>query len=184
MTGFALIGVGSMDAMGIVGAVYLEFVAGIAFAGLGLFIGVFEDRSSSDRFLNDDGSPTVSALSYVAPAMAVIVGFFLASLLSFPGLGGFVSSSLLVIGSYSVHPGWVVAVGLALILGGYGLFSMYRVVFLSVQSKRPDRVEDLNWRERACLVPWVAILLFTGIYPKPLMDIIRPTALTLLSMVK
>jgi NADH-quinone oxidoreductase subunit M len=184
LTGFALIGVGSLDAMGIVGAVYQQFVAGVAFAGLGLFIGVFEDRSSGDRFLEDDGTPTVSALSYVAPAMAVTVGFFLASLLNFPGLGGFVSSSLLVIGSYSVHPGWVVAVALALVLGAYGLFSMYRVVFLSVQSKKPDAVADLNWRERACLIPLVAILLFTGIYPKPLMDVIRPTALTLLSMVK
>ncbi len=184
MTGFALIGIGSMDAMGIVGAVYQQFVAGIAFAGLGLFIGIFEERSSGDRFLEEDGTPTVSALSYAAPAMAIVVGFFLASLLGFPGLGGFVSTTLLVIGSYSLHPGWVVAVGLALVLGAYGMFSMYRVVFLSAQNRKPSILNDLNWRERACLMPWVAVLLFTGIYPKPLMDIIRPTALTLLSMVK
>ncbi len=183
-SGFAMMGVGSLDALGVVGAVYQLFVTSIAMAGFGLFVGVYAQRTGSDAFRRDDGTAVVSSLSYSAPAMAVVVSFFLASILGFPGLGGFVSASLLVIGSYAVHPGWILVVGLALLVGAHGFLSMYRVVFLGAPGKKGTAFEDLNWTERACLLPLVGILLFTGIYPKPLMDVIRPTVLTLLSMVK
>ena len=53
--------------------------------------------------------------------------------------------------------------------------------------RRPATAEgfrDLSLRERACLVPLVAGLLFCGFYPKPLLEIVRPTVLSILSTVK
>ena len=43
---------------------------------------------------------------------------------------------------------------------------------------------DLTLREQAYLLPLVSGLLFCGMYPKPLLELVRPTVLTLLSTVK
>jgi NADH:ubiquinone oxidoreductase subunit 4 (subunit M) len=44
--------------------------------------------------------------------------------------------------------------------------------------------KDLNLRERAYLTPIALALLFCGLYPKPMIEMVRPAVLTLLSMVK
>jgi NADH-quinone oxidoreductase subunit M len=74
--------------------------------------------------------------------------------------------------------------GFAILLAVYYLFSMYRVVFLGKPANGELEFADLNFRERAYLLPLVFSLLFFGLYPKPWIDLARPTVLTLLSIVK
>jgi NADH-quinone oxidoreductase subunit M len=110
-----------------------------------------------------------------------------ASLLGFPGLGGFVGDSLVIIGSYSVSPGVVMLACGSVLLSGYYLFTMYRHVFLGSPAEGGTGVAlafpDLTLRERIYLLPVVASLLFFGLYPKLLIELVRPTVLTLLSTV-
>jgi NADH-quinone oxidoreductase subunit M len=61
---------------------------------------------------------------------------------------------------------------------------MYRHVFLGPTNSTTEAFSDLSFRERAYLVPLVIGLLLFGLYPKPLLDLVRPTALTLLSTIK
>jgi NADH-quinone oxidoreductase subunit M len=78
----------------------------------------------------------------------------------------------------------VVLTGAALLLATYYLFTMYRCVFLGKAEEGGAVFADLGLRERAYLLPLVAALLIFGLYPKPLLDLVRPTVLTLLSTVK
>jgi NADH-quinone oxidoreductase subunit M len=108
----------------------------------------------------------------------------MASVLAFPGLGGFVGTSLLIIGSYSIHPAVVLLMGLALLLAVYYLFNMYRAIFLgSPVSAKAEGFTDLGIRERSFLFPLAAALLICGLYPKPFIEMVRPAVLTLLSTV-
>ena len=61
---------------------------------------------------------------------------------------------------------------------------MYRQMFLGAAGGESTKVIDLGIRERAYLLPLVVALLICGIYPKPLLELVRPTVLTLLSLVK
>ena len=119
-----------------------------------------------------------------APSLALVAGIVVASLLGIPGLGGFVGTSLLTIGSYSVHPVTVLITGVAFLLATYYLFTMYRCVFLGGLTDASERVHDLNIRERFYLLPLVSGLVLFGLYPKPLLELVRPTVLILLSTVK
>jgi NADH-quinone oxidoreductase subunit M len=182
--GFILIGVGSLNSAGVVGAVYQQLTLGLGLAGFGLFSGLIAERTGHAEFLSADGQPALGGIAASAPSVAVVAGVTVASLLGFPGLGGFVGHALLTIGSYTVHPVTVILSGGALLLATYYLFTMYRCVFLGKAGEATASFTDLGLRERAYLMPLVFALLAFGIYPKPLLDLVRPTVLTLLSTVK
>ena len=185
--GLILLGVASLSSVGIVGATYQELVLGLGLAGFGLFTGIIEDRLGHDRFVDLDGKRVLGGLVWQAPAISMFSGILMGSLLGFPGLGGFVGRSMLVIGSYSIHPVFVVLISAALLLGVYCLFNMYKLVFLGTAEEGPHSgsvFADLSLRERSYLVPLILALLLTGLYPKPFVEMVRPAVLTLLSMVK
>lgn len=180
--GMILLGVGSLSSAGIVGVTYQQMVLGIGLTGFGLLIGIIEERVDHDNFSDPAGKRVIGGLVTQAPIASLFAGVLLASLLGFPGLGGFVGHALLVIGSYSVHPAIVIFIGAALLMGVYYLFNMYKQVFLG-GAEQPS-FKDLSFRERSYLMPLAMALLFCGLYPKPLIEVVRPAALTLLSMVK
>ncbi|HLE00145.1 MAG TPA: NADH-quinone oxidoreductase subunit M [Bdellovibrionota bacterium] len=183
--GFVLLGVGSLNSAGVVGAVYEQLVLGLGLAGFGLFSGLLNDRAGHSVFMREDGGPRpLGGIATRAPTMAVISGIFVASLLGFPGLGGFVGHSLLLIGGYPGHPLAVILALCAVLLATYYLFVMYRLIFLGDSSVEMGVFGDLTLREQAYLLPLVSGLLFCGMYPKPLLELVRPTVLTLLSTVK
>ena len=128
----------------------------------------------------------MSGIAALAPIFAWVAGIVLASLIGFPGAGGFVSYSLLLIGGYSVHPLIIVISGIAILLVVYCLFGMFRNVFMgkTMVLEGGGEFEDATLRERIYLLPIVAAILVFGFYPKPLIDLLRPTVLTLLSTIK
>lgn len=182
--GLALIGIGSLSAAGAVGAVYHQLVLGLAVSGFGLFSGVIVDRAGHTVYLPKQGERGFGGIATRAPTVAIIAGLVVASLLGFPGFGGFVAHALLIIGSYSLHPVAVAIAGAALVMATYYLFTMYRYVFLGKPSETAAAFEDLTLREKAYFFPVVTFLLIFGLYPRPFLELVRPTVLTLLSTIK
>jgi len=177
--GLVLIGVGSLDSAGVVGAVYQNLALGLGLAGFGLFAGLMSERLGHSRFLESGGG----GLALRGPMIALVAGIFVASLLALPGFGGFIGHALIVIGSYPAHPAAVLVALAALLLATYYLFIMYRLLFLGKQNGAGS-FTDLSLRERAYLFPLVAGIVLCGMYPKPLLELVRPTVLTLLSAMK
>jgi len=182
--GLVLLGIGSLSSPGMVGAVYQQLTLGLGLAGFGLFSGLISERAGHSDFLNAEGERSLGGIASRAPAVAVVAGTVIASLLGFPGFSGFVGHALLMIGTYAIHPLIVgLAIG-AILLAAYYLFTMYRFVFLGKPSATLTAFPDLTLRERAYLLPVVSALLVFGLYPKPLIELVRPTVLTLLSTLK
>ena len=181
--GLILVGVGSLSSTGIVGAIYQELALGLGIAGFGLFAAVVNSRTGAAQFLSDQGAPTIGGIATQAPLTALVAGIVVASLLGFPGSGGFVGHALLMIGSYSVHPAAALLGGAAVLMATYYLFMMYRHVFLGPEPEGKG-FADLTLREQAYLLPVVLLLVVFGVYPKPLLELVRPTALALLQTIK
>jgi len=179
--GLVLMGLGSLSLAGVIGGIYQQFVLGLAVAGFGLFSGVIVDRRKQGVFLNEKGEKLLGGILAQAPALSMVAGIVVASLLGFPGFGGFVSHSLVMVGSYAAHPFSILVAGSSFLLASYYLLMMYRFVFLG--QSHFESFEDLNFREKSYFFPIVLSLLFCGFYPKPLLDFIRPTVLMLLGMI-
>ena len=64
------------------------------------------------------------------------------------------------------------------------LFTVFRGVFLGEASSRTASFTDLSGLEKAYLMPLAAVLVGLGLSPRPLLDLIRPAVLTLLSVIK
>ncbi len=183
--GLMLIGIGSLNSAGVVGAVYQQLSLGLGLAGFGLFSGLIAERTGQSNFISNDGTSRLGGVATQAPMIALVAGVVVASLLGFPGLGGFVSGALLTLGSYSVSPAVVLLIVGSLLLSTYYLFNMYRSVFLGpISAEGNGRFPELNLREKAYFVPILGGLVAFGVYPKPWLDLVKPTILTLLSTLK
>lgn len=182
--GLVLLGVGSLNSAGLVGAVYQTLTFGLALAGFGLLIGMMIERTGQAEFLNEKGQRVFGGIALKAPVVALTAGVLISSLLGIPGVGGFVGQALVMIGTYTVHPVTVLVIAGSLVMGSYCLMMAYRWIFLGKPAADARDFPDLTWRERACLLPIVGGLIVLGVYPKPLLDLVRPTVLTLLSTVK
>ena len=120
--------------------------------------------------------------------LASIAAIIVCSILGVPGLVGFVSQSLLIIGSYSVSPWAVLCTAIATLLYAYALFGFYRHIFLGTEKNNVEflkgSVQDLSLREKLCLIPILILIVTFGIYPKPIVDLVSPSLVQLLSAIK
>jgi NADH-quinone oxidoreductase subunit M len=84
---------------------------------------------------------------------------------------------LSLIGMFKFNAGYAVVGTTGIILGAWYLLSMLQRSFFG-PLKEPDvhgqPIVDLNGRELAALLPLAAACLWIGVYPKPVLDMIRP----------
>ncbi|MEK7691777.1 MAG: proton-conducting transporter membrane subunit, partial [Bdellovibrionota bacterium] len=180
--GLLLVGIGSLNPIAVVGALYQVLTFGIAIAGLGLFIGMTSDRTGKGHFATEKGESTMGGAVGTAPGAAVVVGVIIASVLGFPGLGGFVGNGLLMIGSFAVFPAAALIAAGVILLEAYCLFTVYKYVFLGPENATSGgKFPELSLRERVYMAPIVLSLVFLGVYPKPLIDLAKPTVSALLT---
>lgn len=182
--GLILIGMGSIESSALVGSVYHLLGFGLGITTLILGFGFLANSAQETDFKAADGSATFGGLSYRTPVFAVTTGFAIASLLGFPGSAGFVGRSLVFIGGFIDHSSAMIVAGVCVVFAVYYLFQVYRFIFLGTETERSKKMVDLGLRERAYLLPLVILIFCFGIYPKPWIDLVRPAALTLLSVIK
>ncbi len=182
--GMILIGFASLDSAGVTGSMFQLLVVGLSLSGLGLFVGSVRLRKGHSAYLTPEGDPVFGGWIGTAPLLTFIAGLLMASVLGVPGLGGFVGQSLTVMGGYTVSPLAVIVLMVGLLIMTLSLFNVFRGVFLGSGRAQKQWVSDLSAREKLILFPIVGVLLMIGLVPKPFLDLMRPSVLTLLSIMK
>ncbi|MFD2247027.1 complex I subunit 4 family protein [Pontibacter ruber] len=180
--GFVLLGLASLTAEGVNGAIYMMFSHGIISAMLFLVVGVIYDRAHDRMILNFRG------LAKRMPAYTtfVVIAFFAS--LGLPGFSGFISELLVLVGGFSAPevtgllPRWltIVAVFGLLLAAAYYLWALQRMFFgkywIFPELREKAILTDLNAREYLMLVPLAILALLFGIFPHLLLDKIGVTA--------
>ena len=109
------------------------------------------------------------------PAYAGILTFFALASLGLPGLSGFISEFLTLLGSYQ-YSKW--ATGLAvigIILAAAYLLYMIQRVLLGKLNQKWAGLSDIQTREVLTLVPLMVFILAIGVYPRLILDYMIPT---------
>ncbi|MFP1627399.1 NADH-quinone oxidoreductase subunit M [Streptomyces sp. 5K101] len=166
--GFIILGIFAMTSQGQSGATLYMVNHGLSTAALMLVAGFLISRRGS-RLIADYGG-----VQKVAPVLA---GTFLIgglATLSLPGLAPFVSEFLVLVGTFSAYP-----VAGIIATSGIVLAALYTLVLYQRTMTGPVKTEvsampDLKARELAVVAPLIALLLFLGVFPKPLTDIVNP----------
>ena len=86
----------------------------------------------------------------------------------------FISEFLVLVGTFTRHKGLAVLATTGIILAAIYVLYLYQRTFQGKISERVAQFRDLNVRETLAVAPLIALIVFLGIYPKPVLDIINP----------
>ena len=173
--GFTLLGMSAMTPTGISGAVFNMFSHGIISPMLFLIAGVIYDRAHHREIGRFGG------LAVALPEYAGITGLAFFASLGLPGMCGFVSEFLVLVGSFPTFLVFTIISATAVIItAAYYLWAIHRA-FLGKLNPIYKNYPDLVWRERIVLYPLGAIAIVLGFYPQAVLGVINPALTQLIS---
>lgn len=178
--GFVMLGMASLNHLGISGAILQMFNHGTITAMLFLIVGVIYDRAH----LRD-----INAFGGLGKQMPVYTGFvtvaFFAAI-GLPGLSGFISEALVFLGGFGKDSIRIIAIvsTLGILLGaGYMLWTLQRV-FLGQLNEKWNTLPDLTRREYLMFIPLTVIIIFLGVYPTPMLDLMNASVNAMVKMME
>jgi NADH-quinone oxidoreductase subunit M len=178
--GYVLLGMAALNTMGISGAILQMFNHGTITAMLFLIVGVIYDRTHT-RNLDDFGGLATQMPIYTG---FVTVAFFAA--IGLPGLSGFISEIFVFLGAFSYDLIRVIAIvsTLGILLGsGYMLWTMQRV-YLGTLKEKWTTLKDLDIREYLMFIPLTLIIIFLGVYPSAMLDVMNSSVNTMVKFMQ
>jgi NADH-quinone oxidoreductase subunit M len=173
--GFIILGTVSLNRAGVDGAVLLMFNHGIITAALFLLVGFLAERRGTSQISELRG------LQGPAPVFAALFTVAMLASIGLPGLNGFVSEFLVLVGFFGAHGYWAIIPTLGVVVAALYLLWAYQQVFHGVAEGDNAQISDLSGRERGVLGPLVAIMVLLGVYPKIVLDMIGPSVVHLLA---
>ena len=175
--GFITLGVVTGSKIAMVGAVLLMFNHGVITAGFFLVIGFIERRRGTATIAD------LTGLQGPAPVLAALFTVVMLASIGLPGLSGFVSEYLILIGSFATHAWWAVAATLGVVLAALYLLWAYQRVFHGRAAGEDAALADATTNERWVMVPVVVLIVVLGVFPKPVLDRISPSVQQLIEHV-
>jgi proton-translocating NADH-quinone oxidoreductase, chain M len=163
---------GSMQGagMGIEGAMVQMISHGFISGAMFLCVGVLYDRLHS-REIADYGG-----VAHTMPRFAGFMVLFAMANAGLPGTSGFVGEFMVILASFKANFWFAFLAATTLILGAaYTLWMVRRVVYGEVASDKVAALKDLNGREFLILGVLALVVLLFGLWPAPLLDVMRPT---------
>jgi NADH-quinone oxidoreductase subunit M len=155
-------------ALGIDGAVVQMLSHGLVSGAMFLCVGVMYDRVHSRE---------ISAYGGVVNTMPKFAAFMVLFALAnsgLPGTSGFVGEFLVILAAFKANVWYAFFAGTTLVLGAaYTLWLVKRVIFGEVANEKVAALKDLNGREFLVLGVLAIAVLAVGLWPAPLLDVMR-----------
>ena len=174
--GFVTLGIFTFTLQGIEGAIIQMLSHGIISAALFLCVGVVYDRIHTreiDRY---------GGLVNRMPIYAFAFMIFIMGSIGLPGTSGFVGEFLVLLSIFSVNTYFAVFATSGVVLAAaYSLWLYRKVIFGSLIKDDLQDILDLSYREIIILFPLAFLTIFFGFYPQPLIDIIEPSTIQLIT---
>ena len=169
--GVIVVGLFAFTRQGLAGGVYQMVNHGVSMSAMFLLIGVVVDRFGSGDLRRMGG------LQSSAPLMAALFMVVTLSVVGVPGLNGFIGEFLLLIGTFVTHRWWAVAATVGVILAAVVFLWAYQQIFHG-QPKDETRpaMADIGRRELLAVAPLIILIVVLGVYPRPFLDRINPSA--------
>ena len=174
--GFVTLGFFLFSSYGIEGAMVQMFSHGFISGAMFLCVGVMYDRLHS-RQISDYGG--------VANKMPVFAAFFMLFAMAnagLPGTSGFVGEFMVIMAAIETNFWYAFCAATTLIFGAaYTLWMYKRVIFGAVANAKVETLNDVSYREIFILTILAVAVLWIGLYPLPLTEVMHATVDDLLA---
>ncbi len=185
--GYVMLGIAALTSEGVSGAIFQMFNHGTITAMLFLLVGVIYDRAHT-RCMDDFGGLANKMPKYMG---ITAIAWFAA--IGLPGFSGFVSEIMVFIGSFKTFPLLTIIAGSGIIIGAaYMLWALQKVFFGKLNDKWAGpwdpthtkyKTDDINAVELAALIPLALIVIFLGIQPHYVLDMMTSSVTQLINVV-
>jgi NADH-quinone oxidoreductase subunit M len=184
--GFVLLGLMTLNQIGLDGAVLQMFshgvIAGLLFAIVGR---VVYDRTHTRQFSELEPMHLSRRLPFAAWAF-VFAGV---ASMGLPGFSGFVAELQVLVGAWQANPWWTIVSGIGIIVGvAYIWRAMQKAFFADtlpsaheLESEHAHKFDPITWPEIAGVALLGISTLVVGLYPRILLDSIEPAVKALLA---
>jgi NADH-quinone oxidoreductase subunit M len=169
--GFVMLGMFALNPAGIQGSVIQMINHGISTGALFLLVGMVYERRHT-RMIADYGG-----LAKQMPMYATLFLIAALSSMGLPALNGFIGEFTILLGTANSSAygtiAYAVFAAVGIVLGAAYLLWLYQRVFWGpLDNPANAKLTDLNGRELGMMVALVALMIWIGVYPKPLFDFI------------
>lgn len=154
-------------AMALNGAQLQMFAHGIITGALFFLVGIIYERTHT-RDLREFGG--IWARIPVFGTLLIIATF---GSLGLPGMAGFVSEFFVFRGAFAASVLFTALAMIGIVITAAYLLWMIQRVLLGPENPRWEGLPDANRREIISLAPLVALMIFFGIYPMPILNIVN-----------
>jgi NADH-quinone oxidoreductase subunit M len=108
------------------------------------------------------------------PRMGACAMFFAVASLGLPGLGNFVAEFLILLGLFAASP-WVATIAaLGLITAAVYALWMMQLTFQGSAKSYSPALHDFGGREMTTMAGMIIALIWLGLYPQPIFDLVTP----------
>ncbi|MFA7626134.1 MAG: NADH-quinone oxidoreductase subunit M [Candidatus Kapaibacterium sp.] len=168
--GFVVLGIFSMTAEGVQGAIIQMVNPGLSTGMLFLCVGMLYERRHT-RLISEYGG-----VARVMPNFAVMFAIAMFASVGLPGLNGFIGEFLTLKGAFDskiLNSFWFTIFGASgVIFAAIYLLWMYqRVMFGTIDNPANKSLNDLTAKEWTMLVPIVVFIVWIGLYPSTFLNI-------------
>ena len=164
--GFVTIGIFTLTEQGIAGAMFQMISHGLVSAALFFSVGVVYDR------LHTRDISAYGGVAAVMPRYAVFFMFMMLASVGLPGTSGFVGEMLVLVGAWKASTWVAFFTATGLVLGAtYMLWLYRRVMFGGIVHDDVKTMDPMNRREFAIFLPITVLVLWFGVYPASLLDL-------------
>jgi NADH-quinone oxidoreductase subunit M len=197
--GYVLLGMAAVVAKdpagaqaGMNGALMQMFNHGTITAMLFLLVGVIYDRAHHRYiFFPKDyhdkelaGKPGFGGLASKLPVFSGLMAFTFFAGLGLPALSGFISEAMCFIGGFSAFRTITIIGTLGILLNAIYFLRAYQHVFFGKLNEKHSGLTDIGKRELFTVIPIGILVLWFGVYPSPLLDMIAPAMDNLVEIVQ
>jgi NADH-quinone oxidoreductase subunit M len=166
--GFVLIGIFAGSRIALSGAIMQMVAHGISTGALFIVVGVIQERVHTREM----GS--MGGFWSAAPRLSSVGLVFALASLGRPGFGNFVAEFMVLLGSYRTHTViTAIATGGLVLAAIYSLWIVQRV--FHGEKREGLKFADLSPRETGMMTAMVLVLLWLGLYPRPVLKTVEPT---------
>jgi NADH-quinone oxidoreductase subunit M len=175
--GFIVLGTFAITTQGVQGGLLQNINHGLSTGALFLLVGMISDRRHTREIA------ALRGLQKAAPVFAAVFTVVMMSSIGLPGLNGFVGEFLVLVGSFLTRRWWAVVAAAGVILAALYLLWAYQRVFHGETDDDNRSFPEMTWREGAVLAPLLALIVFLGVYPKPVLERMEPAVNRLITHV-
>jgi NADH-quinone oxidoreductase subunit M len=154
--------------LGIDGAVVQMLSHGLVSGAMFLCVGVMYDRVHSREISAYGG------VINTMPKFAAFMVLFALANSGLPGTSGFIGEFMVILAAFKANVWYAFLAATILVLGAaYTLWLVKRVIYGEVANDKVAALKDLNGREFLVLGALAAAVLLVGLWPAPLLDVMR-----------